>query len=211
MRSHPGGFPTRVALLALCLLLTATVARGESLADRVMAEINLARTAPRTYARFLRQFRRRFSGKEFRLPGTDTFVRTTEGVKAVDEAIRFLSRHKPVSPLIRSAGLAASAAELAAEQGESGAIGHEGVKSGGMRERIERHGKWRGEIGENIGYGPGEARLMVMQLIVDDGVPDRGHRKNIFRQAFGVAGVACGPHPVYGTVCVIDFAGAFRE
>ena len=80
-----------------------------------------------------------------------------------------------------------------------------------MRERIHRHGKWNRESGENIGYGPKEARDMVMQLIVDDGVPDRGHRKNIFSTVFHTAGVACGPHPVFGNMCVIDFADQFKE
>jgi uncharacterized protein YkwD len=47
---------------------------------------------------------------------------------------------------------------------------------------------------------------VVMNLIIDDGVPDRGHRKNIFSRAFATAGAACGPHSRFGNVCVIDFA-----
>jgi uncharacterized protein YkwD len=192
-------------------LLTATTVHGEPLAREILAEINLARTAPKTYAGFLREFRQQFRGKDYRLRGSDTIVRTEEGAKAVDEAIRVLSRQQPLPPLAWSDGLAAAATELAEEQRESGATGHEGAQSGGMRTRIESHGTWKGEIAENIGYGPGKARLMVMQLIIDDGVPGRGHRKNIYRRAFGTAGVACGPHPRYGQMCVIDFAAGFTE
>jgi uncharacterized protein YkwD len=178
---------------------------------QTLAEINLARKNPPLYANFLREFRRQFRGGSYSLPGTETTVRTGEGVKGVDEAIRFLLRQKPLPPLEWSTGLAAAAAELADEQGESGAVGHIGRRSGGLKERIERLGQWQGRIGENIFYGPGDARQVVMNLIIDDGVPDRGHRKNIFSRAFTKAGAACGPHPGFGTVCVIDFAGAFRE
>ena len=203
----------RLKLIApLFLFFTATAAHGaDGLASELLAETNLARTKPRAYADFLREFRRQFQGKSYRLGNSRTLVRTVEGVKAVDEAIRFLSRQKPLPPLTWSDELAAAAAELVDEQGKTGATGHTGKSSGGMGARIERHGKWQGMIGENIGYGPGIARQMAMQLIIDDWVPDRGHRQNIFRQAFGTAGAACGPHPRFGTMCVIDFAGGFGE
>jgi len=196
----------------LLLILSATCFSAETdLAKQTLAEINLARKNPPLYAKYLRELRRQFRGSSYILPGTETLVRTGEGVKGVDEAIRFLLRQKPLPPLAWSAGLAAAAAELADEEGESGAVGHFGGTSGGPKERIERHGEWQGRIGENIFYGPGEARQVVMNLIIDDGVPDRGHRKNIFSRAFSRAGAACGPHPRFGTVCVIDFAGEFRE
>ena len=200
--------------LATFLLLTLATPAGaldHNQAAQVLGEINLARTAPYTYANYLREFRKRFRGDYFLLPGSATRMQTREGVQAVDEAIRYLSRLKPLPPLTWSDGLAAAAAELAEEQGRSGATGHIGLKSRGMRGRIDRHGKWSRQIAENIGYGPTEARTMVMQLIIDDGVPDRGHRKNTFNTAFRTAGVAYGPHPVFGGMCVIDFADAFRE
>jgi len=195
-----------LTIWVLLALAAPATALDRDMARQVLAEINLARTAPRTYAGFLREFRGLFREKYFVLPGSDIRMQTNEGVKAVDEAIRLLSRQKPLPPLIWSDGLAAAADELAKKQEESGAIGHDNI-----RERIDRHGKWNRQIGENIGYGPTEARYMVMQLITDDGVPDRGHRKNIFSAVFRTAGAACGSHPGFGSVCVMDFADAFRE
>jgi len=194
----------------LLVLATPAVALEQNLAMRVLAEINLARSEPRVYAGFLRDFRGRFRGKFYQLPGSTTRMQTSEGVKAVDEAIKFLDRQKKMSQLSWSDGLAVAAADLAVEQGQSGDTGHVGRQSHGMRERIEKHGQWEKSISENIGYGPEDPREMVMQLIVDDGVPNRGHRKNIFSSAFNVAGVACGPHPNFRSMCVIDFAGGFR-
>jgi len=200
-----------VTICLLLLLAAPAAALDQGLARQVLEEINLARSAPRSYAGFLREFRARFHGKYYLLPGSVTRMQTNEGTKAVDEAIKALSRQKPLPPLAWSDGLAAAAAELAEEQGSSGGLGHTGSRSHGMQERIERHGKWLRSIAENIGYGPTDARNMVMQLIIDDGVPGRGHRKNTFSGAFDTAGVACGSHPRFGSMCVIDFAGGFRE
>jgi len=43
-------------------------------------------------------------------------------------------------------------------------------------------------------------------MVVSDGIPSRGNRKNIFSKDTNFIGVACGPHPEMGTICVIDFA-----
>lgn len=47
--------------------------------------------------------------------------------------------------------------------------------------------------GENIAYGMLSARAAIVQLIVDDGVPDRGHRTNIFRH-YTQVGIASGKY-----------------
>jgi uncharacterized protein YkwD len=199
-------------IICLFLALAAPVdALAESLARQVLFEINLARTEPATYAGFIREFRKQFRGKFYNQPDRDSSVQTREGVSAVDEAITFLSRQKPLPPLAWSNGLAAAADELVEEQGKSGGTGHINRQNNGPQQRVERHGIWEKMMAEDIGYGPDNARSMVIQLIIDDGVKDRGHRKNIFTRAFGTAGVACGSHPRYQNMCVIDFAGGFRE
>ncbi|MFH1029574.1 MAG: CAP domain-containing protein [Pseudomonadota bacterium] len=204
----------RFIYLTICLFLALEAsanALDKKYSIKVLSEINLARCEPRTYANLLREFRGRFQGELYAQPGITTPVQTSEGVKAVDEAIIFLSRQKPLPPLTWSNGLAAAADELAEEQGRSGDTGHVGRQSHSMLERVERHGKWESHIAENIGYGPDDPRNMVMQLIISDGVPDRGHRMNTFSMAFNTAGVACGPHPEFESMCVINFAGGFRE
>ncbi|WP_324081334.1 CAP domain-containing protein [Geomonas sp.] len=194
-------------------LLLATGSSGAS-SDRfardLLTETNLARTNPQRYAGFLRSLRRNFSGKLYRIPGSANMVVTNEGVAAVDDAIAFLEEQRPIAPLKWSQGLAEAAADLVREQSQTGGIGHYG-DSGDMEKRIDRHGSWNRRIAENIGYGPDTPRLMVMELIIDDKVPDRGHRKNIFNRSLSVAGAACGPHPRYRNMCVMDFAGGFSE
>lgn len=182
---------------------------ADSLETGVVAELNLARTQPAAYADILRAYRSQIRGRY--LQRGDVRIILNEGATAVDEAIRALESARPLPPLSLSRGLSLAAADHAADQGRTGRTGHGGSDGSTMASRIERHGTWLRTIGENIAYGPETARDVVIQLIVDDGVPSRGHRKNIFNPDFLVVGIACGPHASYGTVCVQDFAWGFEE
>lgn len=176
----------------------------------VVLELNLARTRPGEYAAILREYRKSIRGNYLERPGKITIV-LNEGAKAVDEAIAFLERQKPLPPLSLSKGLSLAARDHARDQGKTGQTGHSGSDRSSMDGRIKRYGSWLKTAGENIAYGPETAREIVIQLIVDDGVPSRGHRANVYNAAFGVVGVAFGTHPKYGTVCVQDFAGGYEE
>jgi hypothetical protein len=182
-----------LSLLALC---PTPAAAGEPEAA-VLAEINLARTQPQAYARRLSQ--------QASYGGWTGYADQGE----LEEAIDFLLRQSPLPPLGRDPRLEAAAREHAAGQGPSGEEGH--GRPGALGERLTRHGLFAGLSAENIAYGPGDPRDMVVQLIVDAGVPSRGHRRNIFGRSYQAAGVACGGHRLYGGMCVIDFAGALME
>jgi uncharacterized protein YkwD len=181
-----------------------------SLENSVVREINMARTAPKDYASLLEQFRKYYNKKILRLPGK-TPILTIEGVRAVDEAIRFLRSLQPLPSLIPSKGMSSGARDHVTDQASSGSSQHRGSDGSLPSDRVNRYGTWEESIGENISYGSDQARDIVMSLIIDDGVPSRGHRKSIFNSDFRVIGVACGPHAVYRTVCVITLTGAYKE
>ena len=77
-----------------------------------------------------------------------------------------------------------------------------------FNDRLRRDGVRAELAAENIGYGPPTPSDVVRELIIDSGVPGRGHRRNTFHPAMAAAGVNCGPHREYTTMCVIDFASA---
>jgi len=182
----------------------------EALEKEIVKEVNLARRNPGFYASWLLGTRPYYRGTHLRRPG-EAPIGTKEGLSAVDEAIRFLDKQKPVGALALSPGLSLAARDLVAAQGASGGFGHKGPDGSMPSDRIERHGTWESLIGENVAYGQRTARDVVAAFIVDDGVPDRGHRKNLYNAGYRVMGVDCGPHSVYGTTCAITFAGGFRE
>jgi uncharacterized protein YkwD len=182
----------------------------EALEKGIVKEVNLARTNPGFYVSWLRGTRQYYRGTQLRRPG-EIPIRTKEGLTAVDKAIRFLQTQKPVGTLYLSRGLSLAARDLVAPQGASGGFGHKGPDGSMPSDRIGRHGTWESIIGENVAYGQRTARDVVAAFIVDDGVPGRGHRKNLYNPAFHIMGVDCGPHSVYGTMCAITFAGGFHE
>ncbi len=177
----------------------------------VIAELNRARSEPAAYASLLREYRARIRGNLLDQGAGAPQVRLEEGAAAVDEAIAFLERQRPLGSLTPSAGLSAAARLLALDQEKTGAVGHRSADGSSPGDRIRRFGIVTGTSGENCAYGNEGARDIVIQLIVDDGVSSRGHRANIFNERFRVVGVAIAPHPVYRWSCVMDFADAFSE
>ena len=171
--------------------------------------MNLARQNPALYATFLQELRSQMNGNLLVLPG-QTRIRTKEGTAAVDEAIRFLQSTQPLGPLTFSAGMSRAAADHCADQA-SGGFGHEGRDRSHAGQRIARYGTFAGGWAENISYGKSSARDVVLALIIDDGLPARKHRKNIFNPNYNVAGAAFGPHARFRTMCSMDFAGGYLE
>lgn len=184
--------------------LASHAAAGAVARPDIVAELNAARTDPAAYARKARALRGLFSGDRIERPGEIAVV-TREGPAAVDEAVAFLERQPPLLRVADSPLLARAAAGHAAEQSATGAVGHDGSDGSGPGDRMRREGRWSA-TGEAIAYGPDRAEDVILQLIVDDGVADRGHRRILFNPAYTLVGAACAPHPVWRTVCVLDFA-----
>ncbi len=192
-------------LLAAALLLslggTAALAAPDRFEQGVFAELNRFRSDPAAYAELLRDYRPRFKGKVLVSDDdSEIDIMTREGVAAVDEAIRDLRREGPLGELQWSDALARAAADHVAVQSRSGAVGHY-TRGSGPGERMKARGGGP-YVNEVITYGHHTPAGVVDQLLIDDGVPDRGHRHSLLRPTHRYAGVACGRHPVHRTMCV---------
>lgn len=174
--------------------------------DRAVAEINLARTDPQAYADKVRAWRALFVGDRVQRPGRITLI-TEEGTAAVDETIAFLERQPALPVLNRSNLIDRAALDHALEQSRTGQVGHYGEGGSTPTDRMRRYGRW-GATGEAIAYGSDTPEDVVLQLIIDDGVPDRGHRLLLFSRDYALIGAACETHPEWRQVCVFDVARA---
>lgn len=203
----------RFSLLAATMMIASAIAlpaRAQTPADdraigrEVLDALNMVRAHPDAFARSLRVFRGYFHASYYTLPGSPEDNATEEGVHAVDEAIAFLERQRHLSPIEAAPLLTDAATDHSTEQAADGNTGHEGADGSTPADRVRRHGG--GEyVAEVIEYGANDAEDAIRQLIVDDGVPDRGHRGILFDPRLRYAGVSCGPHREFRTMCVIDF------
>lgn len=193
------------ALAGLLLLLAAAPApaAARGLDDAVLDEINYVRQHPRQYARELQRIDAAWRPDAPRYAADDP--------QDVEEAVDFLMRQPPLPPLRRDERLSEAAFDHAATQGPRGQLGHAGPRGETLGQRLQRRGLWAGLSAENISYGYDDPEGVVRQLIIDRGVPNRGHRMTIFGHGYQAAGVGCARHSVYGAMCVIDFAGAIVQ
>jgi len=176
----------------------------------LLNEINEARARPQAYASYLEKLKPLFNGNEYKSSAGKVFA-TQEGWSAVDEAIKFLRDARPIGPLTASQGLCLAALAHVKDQSSTGATGHQSADSTLIEQRVKPFGSWQGVIGENLTYGDESARERLLTWLIDDGFASRGHRKRLMSSDYKVAGISCGPHPQFGSMCVIELAGGFTD
>lgn len=180
----------------MLILLAALPAPGASPSlttteSAVVGLLNEARTAP---ARFAQRY----------------VAPRARSSRAAAECLREMSRMAPVPAFQIAAPLVYSARDHASDLSRSGATGHRGRDGSTLDDRISRHAEWEGDISENLYFGAADPEEIVVQLLIDEGVPGRGHRRNILSEKMAAAGVAVRRHPSYGSICVMDFATLLR-
>ncbi len=183
----------------------------DELEREVIHELNKVRSNPKRYVEeYLEELTGVFSGNLYTYPGQET-LKSQEGIAPLLECIKVLNSTEPMLPLQPAKGLTLATEDLLKDQQKNGGIGHVTRNGQTPQGRIEKYGEWDICSAEDITYGSFEARQIVIALLIDDGVPDRSHRKNILNPCFRFAGVAFGKHPSYQTVCVIDYAGDYKD
>ena len=156
----------------------------------IILEMNLARSDPKKYA--------------------EMYINPNLGAYA-KECYDELRNSESRPMLFPKKGLSQAAKDHVADTGPKGIVGHDGTNGSSMSNRIERYGTWGGGASENISYGYNTAREIVLQLLIDDGVVSRGHRRNIMNKSSRYVGVAVGTHSVYRYMCVQDFAVEYTD
>jgi hypothetical protein len=183
----------------------------------VILEMNKARADPKKYAELYIQpmleyeWGGRYGENSYRVPGKTGYITTNEGKDGIQSCIADLSERQSASPLLPARGLFLAAKDHADDTGPKGMTGHTGSDGSSMSQRISRYGTRSGGAGECISYGHNIGREIVLQLLIDDGVPTRGHREITLNGNYKYTGGAIGSHTNYTYLCVIDFANEYKD
>ncbi|HEY9908685.1 MAG TPA: CAP domain-containing protein, partial [Thermosynechococcaceae cyanobacterium] len=186
-----------------------------TLEQDIIAETNRLRANPSIYAdelEELKQYYKGDKGKKLQLPNWTFQLETVEGIAAVDEAIQDLRQTSALESLTYSQGMSAGAGDHLQDLIRNNLAGHIGSNGDQPLQRVQRYGQVADRIGENISYSPlNTARHHLSQLLIDDDVPNRGHRKALLAPHYRVMGIACGIHPNLGHTCVMTYTDGYKE
>ena len=153
------------------------------LEDDIIRAISAARVDPAGMRARISARLQFFKGKDFYPPdrGGNVAVPSKEGKAAIEDAVAFLAHQPPLAPLMappEPSGLKLAAEDHLVDRGTLGRVGHGGEDGSSSSERQARYGQWSGKSGECLWFGRAEAsaETIVADLVIDDGVPSRGHR-----------------------------------
>lgn len=122
-----------------------------------------------------------------------------EGLYSDLRKSRALHLLKPLEALHKSA------AHHAHDMGTKGQLGHDSSDGTTFIMRIHKFHK-PVSVSENINYGYSDAVSIIMEMLIDEGVPERTHRHNILGQTFHHVGVSIKAHKMMEFNCVMDFS-----
>jgi len=183
------------------------------ISEEIAEEITLMRADPKAYAKFIQDHLDKDWKDDMCYRNTSLanvnevlMISTQEGKSAVIEAIEELKKTLPLPPMSNSTLLELAAIDHQVDSSKNNLIGHTGSDGSRTQDRISRHCAWKGSCGENVDYGNTKPRDIIIHLLIDDGVADRGHRKNLLAPSFLAVGAALGFHETYRCCCVMDFA-----
>ena len=89
---------------------------------------------------------------------------------------------------------------------KNGVTKHKGTDGSQPKDRLERYGFPFFSGAENIVIGKTNPFEVVFQMLIDDGVKSRGHRKNVLNPAHRCCGISYAQHRDRGAVYIITYA-----
>jgi uncharacterized protein YkwD len=134
----------------------------------------------------------------------DSKMKITDDIKSLNTDLKASKSLKLFQP---SENLTKASKFHAKDMGNKGKIGHNSSDGTNVFKRIKKYAKGN-SMAENCSYGfdNNKALAIIMQLLIDEGVENHGHRKNFLNDMYNYIGISIYAHKKYGFNCVIDFS-----
>ena len=133
----------------------------------------------------------------------EPFMDTTKDYKRnadYNSLVRALKKIKNLPVLEPAEDLTKMAKDHAKTSGKTGHVGHRGYNS-----RTKKYCGAYKFYSENCDYGVDDPLEVVIDLLIDEGVPGKGHRENILNPRVNTIGVGYAPHKTYNVNVVCEF------
>lgn len=160
---------------------------------KVLEYMNIVRTDPDYFK------------NKYLTPYLDSVKRKPD--KWVRSLLKDLDKHKPCGKLVPQEDLHLEASKHAEDLGNSGKASHSSSKGLSYPKRTKYLLAKYSLVSENCQFGYIDPLSIVIDLLIDENIPDLGHRKTILNPELVYAGVSIKPHKKFGYNCVIEFAG----
>lgn len=158
---------------------------------QLLEELNTLRTNPAAYLYRLEQLEKSVRQGDFTVGTTYRYMMgAKEGVGPIEEAITHLRAvvNAPLKPVAPVYALAVAAQDYTGEADGASRFGDPNAKGQAVWQVVE----WKGNAQSKSmnSFATDNAVEIILQLLIDEGVPGRGHRKLLLDSSFTMVGVA---------------------
>ena len=142
----------------------------------------------------------RLDGQHFAETFLNDYLQNTKSSAYTRSLYKDLRKISNLPPLMPQKDLYLAANDHAVKSGKRGTIGHQGFDA-----RFKPLMKTYNAVAENCAYGYDKAIDIVIGLLIDEGIRNLGHRKNMLNPVYNSIGVSIENHKTYKYNCVMDF------
>ncbi len=128
-------------------------------------------------------------------------INQTEYLKSLQKELNTL---KPMDLLKPQFDLYEVAKKHATEMGVQGKTGHISLSGKNFESRAEELSKRYKKLMENCQYGYADGLSIVIDLLIDEDIPELGHRKSLLNKDVKYIGTSIKKHKTYQYNCVIE-------
>ena len=150
-------------------------------------------------------------GNAFVIPGKDV-ENCVEGAAPYQELLEQLDSMRPIVTLLDvPMGMLLAARDHTNDLARRMEVTQEGSDNSTAQMRLNRYGRVGMKSSQLLSLGQSDVQDIVIQLLVDDGIPTRVDRKALLDPEARVCGVSIGKHSIHDTVAVITLAHEYTD